>query len=243
MNNRLFIIVILAACSAAPDGWSEEKQKIFKLECESVEDLTDRIDACSSNSFAVESASQCYEKLMAAWKDAPNDLNRIMSVSKKRETSRQKAELAFSKTDYEKTMAKLENLISVTEANTALIAKYPFAMIEDSDIPVDCYTDRFQAVQEIVWKLDDRISEAEDTLAAASSLHGIVGVRDQNIDASTTNAVLHGQGESAPLKRVPAGTSSQPASDITGIKEEKVKQSKQQEILNTFPLRDQLTGP
>ncbi len=243
MKQILFLSTI-GLSLASLNGTCADELKLVKLDCESVESLTDRIDACSNNTLAVDSAKECYVKLINAWKSASQDLNRVMSVSKKRTNSRQDAEIAFSKTDYEKTMAKLENLIAVTKKNSDLVASYPLAMIEDPDTPVDCFTDRFQEVQDIVWKLDDRLAEGEATLEAATGLRGTATERDANMDASLTNKVLHGEGQSAPLQRVPAGQRPhQRPSDVTGIREQKVKQTKEQEILNTFPLRDQLTGP
>jgi hypothetical protein len=231
----LFIAIPLAPAHAA------EKAKPFQLECESLESLAERITACSRNRYAVESARQCFDRLMQAWNDAPKELNRILSVSKARKNTKQDAELGLSKGDYEKTVAKMENLLAVTERNTQLIADYPRAMLNDPDFRVNCFTDRFDRIQEIVYELDDRLMEGERTLAAAAALKGISLTRQKIVGSDSAGpkrlpTSLPSQVKASPVMK--SGKSAQRRSDITGT-----ERSRQKEILTNFKLRDQLTSP
>lgn len=213
-SNRMLLIAALLACGRAG-------AEPAMPECEAPEAVRGRIDACSANSKAVESARQCYQQVVQAWQEAPRELNRIMSVATKRSSSRQQAELAFSKTDYEKTIARLRKLLHATEESTRRVAEYPLAMLHDPDFPeLNCYADAFREVQEIVYQLDDRIEEGERTLAAAEDLHGVSGQRERYVGTDSPNA-LGGNRQAG----VGSGRSRNSVSDVTGLEEDRRKRS------------------
>lgn len=207
----------------------------LEVECEAPEQVRDRINACSENTEATKSANECYRKILRAWSQAPAELKRVMSISKARKSSRQQAELAFSKTDYEKTMRKLRALLDATEYNTKLVALYPRAMLHDPDFPeLNCYSDPFQEVQEIVYQLDDRIKEGEQTLAAAESLFGVSGTRERLVDTDSLNR----KGGARTTYRK-TGRQETESSDVTGLREEAGKSAKTSESLKQLDRKAQ----
>ncbi len=233
--------LFLLSLSLLPATSLADELHPVKVDCEGLESLTEQVTSCSANSVAVESAMRCRDSLVRAWNEAPKDLNRVLSISQARDNSRQQAELAFSKTDYQKTIAKLENLIAVTERNTALVAEYPRTMLYDPDFQLNCYDDNFQQVQEIVWELDDKLEEGKATLAKAGSLRGISDGRELGVASDTINRVLASEPReiaSAPPMAYVKGRSPSKRSDITGT-----ERSREKEILTSFKIRDQLTGP
>jgi hypothetical protein len=223
-------LLIAAALLALAQDASAEPAVI---DCEMPENLRERIDACSANTRAVASARQCYQRIVHAWQEAPVELNRIMSIAKNRTNSRQQAELAFSKGDYEKTIAKLRKLLAETEENTRRVADYPLAMLQDPDFPeLNCYMDPYEEVQEIVYQLDDRIAEGERTLAIAEGLRGTSEVRERYVGTDSINRHAGASEPGLGSKR-----HEKVASDVTGLKEELEKQRVTEETLRVLDQR------
>lgn len=239
------LLSTLLPCAFVENGYANEIPSVVKIECESVSAVLAKVDSCSENTIAVESAQKCYDRIVKEWNEAPKDLKSVMSLAKPRENSRQEAEFVYTHGDYKKTITKLNNLLDVSERNSDLLTKYSTAMLRDYDIeeasgPIPCYADNFKKLEKIVWALDDRISEGVTALEAAEQLWGVALDRDGGIDGSQSNGVIHsayasGAGET--IQPYVAGQSPRPSSDITGT-----RRAIQNEILSDFKIRDQLTG-
>jgi hypothetical protein len=143
--------------------------------CLSKKELLEKIQFCSDNDKAVHSAKACYQEVISAWNQANGELQRILSVSKKVDGSKQHEEFTFSEADYRKASSKLKELITFTKSRADLLAEYPRVMMDDPMVltvagSLPCYQNAFAKIEKLVQLLDDKAAEGIHARSEAKKL-------------------------------------------------------------------------
>ncbi|HEY8280092.1 MAG TPA: hypothetical protein VIH99_10740 [Bdellovibrionota bacterium] len=213
--------------------------------CETLESLENRVEYCSDNKLAMLSAVACHEALVKAIHEGAPELASIFKAGEKNDVSRQMVKFQFSRSDYVNTEAKLTRLIDQTTRNMHLIAAYPTIMPDDllglGNVP--CFTENYDPIVKSVRDLDEKITELKKAREAAVQLGKLSGDRQENVGSLNPDSLVRSEvyaAGSKPQVRSPSGHSPRKTSDITGIRENKLKELPQDEILNSFPARGQL---
>jgi len=154
----------------------------FEINCETPQHLDGRIEYCTQNRFAVESANDCADRLQAEFDAAGPELSQIFNLARGQDAHRQKKEFQFSESDYQHAKEKLGHLIHEAQYNMDLLANYPSVMLDDPEHSVPCFLENRADLGDVVADIDDQITELKKARKIADSLRGIVGVSDNNIE-------------------------------------------------------------
>lgn len=211
MAVRIFVSLGLLLASAA---WGEGLRNI-SVECPSPEQVATRITACTENREAVDRAQECYRAVIRAWQGATADLNRVMAYQKMGKHTSQENSLERAQADYQNSMAKLQQLIDMTDRNTERVAGYTFGMHEDPNQPLACFTEAYAAVENVVNALDDKLTEGVNALEAAKALNMASAKNDAAIDSVPANGPSNINKKSLG-KSAAGGSEKVIQSDVTG---------------------------
>lgn len=177
----------------------------FEIECERPEALVRRIEFCTQNRFAVESAKNCRDRLAAAFKAAGPELKRILGT----DPGKQKESFQISQDDYKKARAKLDHLIEMSTSNLRRIAAYPRVMLDqESGDSVPCFSENAAQLEPIVQDLDAKISELKGAASANNTLLGISSSSNARIENKNKTSLLHQTRREASVKGKAANRSS-----------------------------------
>jgi|GEM_PF-5339157 len=195
--------------------------------CENPAQLDGRIQYCSQNEFAAESAKECQRKVVESIELAKRELNGFYQMADAGTISRQQFKFQHSASDYAQTQDKLNTLIDQITDNMLWVAEYPTVMLDDldtSETSVPCYLKNYEVVKSVVEDLDQKITELKMTEAAIEALRSGSHRRDGEVSSLKENSVL------AQVAQIGSGTSKNQASDVTGTLEDKAKRRKTPQV-------------
>lgn len=179
---RAGILFFMAIFATAPSGRAAN----ISIQCDSPDDLSPKIQYCTQNTKAVQSAADCVDRVKSAIRDASDELSGVFGKdflgSNGVQMQRQKRTFGTSATDYQRAVQKLDFIIAESTRNLHYLADYPGAMLDDPNGHVPCYSENFAKLQKLVSDLDNKVTELKNARAANAKLGGIVEEASQRIE-------------------------------------------------------------
>jgi hypothetical protein len=216
-----FVLVPFAAFAEGPGKTPAKKPKL--VACPEGAKIEKEIYNCGRNSFPVKLAKVCEKALTRQSEESGHALADLMSElnSSAPGAGAQGASLEDARSRLGLAISNLTTQIHDLQQSADRVARYTLVMIDapdgvDDETSLDCFSENFHALQDVVTRLDKEIVDAEAARAKAIDLAETLGDRAAKLTGPGGKSAHAGKAsrdrEPAPAARKQGG-----ASDITGL--------------------------
>lgn len=192
-----------------------ENEISIAVSCPSPAQIDPYILMCGHNPYVALQARYCADELVASWTKAAQEL--VPRLQARGQSGMQHQSEDDTRKDYHDAIRAISFQIKQMQYYTALIADYPFVMIDvggstGDETSLSCFNEAFHQVQDIVTYLDGEIVRAKKIKKSATALMELSASRHQNLAGSLGGGPVGGPAGKGGIE----GSYQNSASTITG---------------------------
>lgn len=224
--------------------WSMPAPAAVSIICHSVKDLSERTEDCEDNKYFAKAGADCMRAFDRAVKEQSDVVAKLLQASNQEQIDQagnaQHHTFGGSASDYKIAVNNLNMLIVAAKIARATVDGYLNSIYypEDFDAPPEvigdpmeyldnsaCYAENEKSLKGILRDMDKKIVDLEKAKAAAAAMGKTSSGRQSQTDSLTNDANV-GAKEQGKAQAAPKGKAGSAKSTITGVEENKKKQSK-----------------
>ena len=167
----------------------------LEIACPPAAALYDKIYNCGGNSIASSYAMTCSNAISLSWNQAQKKVQTLLASNAKNSTHQQGSSEGNAGADYQNAMEILRSQINLMEIYTDRLADYTNSMVDlqtgvDDDSSLDCFSDAYHTIQNIIDQLYDQRENAIRTYMTATALGTTSDLFHANLVDTRPNTLL-----------------------------------------------------